>query len=515
MSTSMPILANIKTNDNYEHQPIGYKFIDSQRSMGYKLKRAIAEHVDNAIDATARKIQVVLLGDKRSAIEEIVILDNGSGMDFDTLKNSFKLGADRVRSAGDLGYFGMGGTLGSLSFSAQKKTYTRGAGDNDFIGRSYDLDVCEDRDQWVTREESIIPSQYEELFTKTFGDKCAGTIIVHKALDKIRPQRGDQIKKQLAAYFGEIFCEYITLGNVEITVDGERVEATDPLHWNDPDTMQLVDEQYIFKGNTYRIQAVDLIRVAQREPSNYLSFNGRKPVLAQGGYFFRSNRLIKGALTNSNGLEGFWAQHPTSMFFRFKISFDAQMDQAMGVNVQKSHIDMVQGLGDQIATVLNPLLKEAKKRAKDKKGTITQPSRTLNLSKAASVANSQLVAPKKRKMSSRKGNNVASVAAAQNKSTQTKAQATPYSHIEVHLGKRSQPVTLKGKNVEINLDHPYIDKYYVNANSETRDAVLSFFTSLLMAETEIGEVDNCNVTVVFDNFFDKFNSKLRAWVGLV
>ena len=65
--------------------------------------------VDNAIDANATSISLwIILGDKGS-IQQIDVIDNGTGMDTTTLNEAMKLGSLTEKNHSfELGKFGMG-----------------------------------------------------------------------------------------------------------------------------------------------------------------------------------------------------------------------------------------------------------------------------------------------------------------------------------------------------------------------------------------------------------------------
>jgi len=105
----------------FRPQPPKYKWIESQRNMGYNIKTATSEHIDNASDARCNRVNIIFRGELRSRVKEIIIMDDGFGMDFETLLNSFEFGAVRERQTYECGKFGQGGSLGSLSYAARKK----------------------------------------------------------------------------------------------------------------------------------------------------------------------------------------------------------------------------------------------------------------------------------------------------------------------------------------------------------------------------------------------------------
>ena len=135
--------------ESFEIAEFGWNFIKNFRSGRYTTASLINELVDNSDDAGAKKVWIDLVSKKGESnkITEIVVADNGHGMDFDTLKGSFKIGFDRPnRTSKQNGKFGMGGTVGCLSVCKNKLVITRHK--SGMWARYYDLDDVKQRDAW-------------------------------------------------------------------------------------------------------------------------------------------------------------------------------------------------------------------------------------------------------------------------------------------------------------------------------------------------------------------------------
>ena len=129
--------------------------LESIRSVGYSLKEAISDLIDNSISANASSIRVVinLEGDG-----EFHLIDNGDGMDHQKLVSSFRLGSTNpkiTRGENDLGRFGMGLKTASLS---QCRSVTAASKQNNYVvTRTLDLDQVRKQKKWVIGEKEIKP----------------------------------------------------------------------------------------------------------------------------------------------------------------------------------------------------------------------------------------------------------------------------------------------------------------------------------------------------------------------
>ena len=88
------------------------------KSLGanHTLESAIADLVDNSIDARASRVSIRLLT-RNDRLAQVEVLDNGSGMDGVAANAAMTIGYQRDYSEGDLGHFGMGLKAASFGHS--------------------------------------------------------------------------------------------------------------------------------------------------------------------------------------------------------------------------------------------------------------------------------------------------------------------------------------------------------------------------------------------------------------
>jgi len=95
-------------------------FIQATRDSGYKsLGSAIAELIDNSIEANARHITVTINKPKTEGDEpSVLVADDGYGMDANTLQHSLRFGwSSRFNQRISHGRYGMGLPNASLSYA--------------------------------------------------------------------------------------------------------------------------------------------------------------------------------------------------------------------------------------------------------------------------------------------------------------------------------------------------------------------------------------------------------------
>src|SRR4051794_20441548 len=82
----------------------------------HTFESAIADLVDNAVDANASRVSVRLLT-KDDRLVQVEIVDDAQGMDSDRVDDAMTLGHQREYGAHDLGHFGVGMKAASFSHS--------------------------------------------------------------------------------------------------------------------------------------------------------------------------------------------------------------------------------------------------------------------------------------------------------------------------------------------------------------------------------------------------------------
>jgi len=186
----------------------------AQRASGYRSTTyALAEIIDNSFDANATEVNIYFLEKKhggRRRVEEIVILDNGTGMPADILQSALQFGkttntdiAEVVRSK-KKGKFGFGLPNASLSQCPSVHVYSWTNGDQ---GANYVyLDLQE-----VIRTQSIeipklekvgIPDYYSNFLPK-LGK--TGTIVSWRRCDRLTNTKGETLIGNAHAVLGRLY----------------------------------------------------------------------------------------------------------------------------------------------------------------------------------------------------------------------------------------------------------------------------------------------------------------------
>lgn len=157
--------------------------MESTRAIGYSLEAAIADIIDNSISAKALNIWVNFFPIDQAYI---AILDDGIGMNSETINNAMQYGSKNPsdsRDSNDLGRFGLG--LKTASLSQCKVLTVVSKKGNDIEARQWDIDYVISTGEWSLGilEDEEIESLPEIEKLKNMDN---GTLVIWKNLDRLK-----------------------------------------------------------------------------------------------------------------------------------------------------------------------------------------------------------------------------------------------------------------------------------------------------------------------------------------
>jgi Histidine kinase-, DNA gyrase B-, and HSP90-like ATPase len=212
--------------------------VESQRRSGYRNTAAAArEIVDNALEAGAKKVQVIFdyprersKHERAEAVTGIAFIDDGSGMIPDMARYALTWGGGTHFDDHDfIGKFGFGLPNASINQCKRVDVYTRTSSKEKF-SHAY-LDIEEYSEHGI---QSIPPADEAELpaFVQEFLDRNRekldhGTVVVWTKLDRLSMKMKAPLKEHLVDDFGVVY-RYL-LPNFDLLVEGQKVDAMDPL----------------------------------------------------------------------------------------------------------------------------------------------------------------------------------------------------------------------------------------------------------------------------------------------
>lgn len=216
---------------------VGDAFIRGMRDIGYKnTSFAMAELIDNAIQAGAKKVDIVFGFDGGVKPTKIAVIDNGHGMEPKMVRAALIWGAGtRADNRDGFGKYGYGLPSASVSQCHRVTVYSLVPGGEWY--RSY-LDIDEIKNGlWTNGNRIVMPEEQAEQPPEfvirhlkehdRWNDFHHGSVIVWEGIDRVEPKTRDPLRSALLTNLGVIYRNFLL--DTPMTVDGINVQPCDPL----------------------------------------------------------------------------------------------------------------------------------------------------------------------------------------------------------------------------------------------------------------------------------------------
>jgi hypothetical protein len=348
----------LRSNANVENLPNPAKLLDSLRSTGYDNYNAIADIVDNSIDADANKIFIDIFQDHGDF--KIIIADDGKGMDYHTLDEALKLGSETEKDyQSDLGRFGMGLSTASLSMSKRTEVITKDKSGK-LLKSITDLDWVRETNKFSKFLDVAIEDD-KKLFVKYLDNSPTGTLVILSKSDRIQNTNKTVFANTLKKQLSRVFRRFLEAGK-EMRICNEKIQSFDPLFLDDEKTRVYSDEEYEIKIQKGDKIYEDTLRIKFVILPDYGSAGNRDRGINyqnQGFYVVRNQREL---FAGSN-LDGIFTKDAHLNRFRAEIYFSGALDDLMGVHFTKRSISIDQALHDKIKEFSRSQITEIQKIA--------------------------------------------------------------------------------------------------------------------------------------------------------
>lgn len=285
--------------------------------IGYELEHALADLIDNSIDAGARGVEVTLFRDDR-AIVAVSIADDGCGMTAERLHEGMRFAARTSHDASDLGTFGMGMKTASFSQCRSMAVMAR---------TGAVVSACRwthaSMKSWACQ--LLEPAGASERFASAYSalgmPRQGGTVVLWEDLDRMETGAGESdldefledLLGRLEVHLGLTFHRFIAKKRFAIHLTVRRVnsrisfprpvQALDPFGYavsgkpNYP-----VDLETSVPGLGKLVLSAHVWPARSADPAFLLG--RRTGTHAQGFYFYRNNRLVQAGGWNGALLDG-------------------------------------------------------------------------------------------------------------------------------------------------------------------------------------------------------------------
>lgn len=273
----------------------------------HELATALADLVDNAIDADARRVHIRFLT-RGGTLTDLLVMDDGRGMDGAAIDAAMTFARTRAYDEHDLGHYGLGLKAASLSQADVLDVCSRAAGGVP-VGRR----ITKDAPSCV---ETLDPHQVgDALARQPFripgADAPHGTVVhwrgFRTALVSPDPdERAEWLNERVEEvrdHLGLVFHRILARSRVEIGIDefaldlGEagstrKVRGLDPLAGAVAGVRPMALDGAV-DGRPFRLTTVILSEHALRDPAVLASARSSTAAGGQGLYVYRRDRLLQ------------------------------------------------------------------------------------------------------------------------------------------------------------------------------------------------------------------------------
>lgn len=351
-----------RTDDDLSLPPNAEQLINALRQIGYSFEQAVADLVDNCVNAKAKNVLVRVLYNDQS-IQGLLVVDDGHGMTSKTLDKAMRFGAHEEAGDMSLGKFGMGMKLASFSHAKTLSVNTVSGGH--VSGRRWTVEgisrnwTC----SWIPTKE--VTAAISEPYLDLDLSRC-GTVISWSRIDRLASSKNGveatilQLFNRLKVHLGLHFHRFIETNRLRIRMDSKHEEdgvadrttevvALNPFRYPESGSPDFPQSFFVNIPEIGKIAAVAHIWPPNSKSSEYKL--GNKAAARQGFYFYRHDRLIQAG--GWNGVVEHETEPHTSLA-RVAVDLPDSMDEHFGLNVQKSLVIVPPPFADSVQQSISP-----------------------------------------------------------------------------------------------------------------------------------------------------------------
>lgn len=356
----MSLLAQLKAVKQSVIRPHAAGTVQAFRRIGYDIQVALADLIDNSVDAHASNVLIRFLR-TRSSIERILIVDDGRGMSGRKLQEAMQFGGQIRHNQKDLGKFGIG--LKAASFSQCRSVSVVSRQGASIAGMRWTIDTIDKG--WKC--DHLDPTEIDALMSSPWygvNPDAHGTLILWEELDHLPAdqvevaKRLNKLTKEVSQHLGLVFHRFLAQRKIRIFVDTYNVEsglAGPPTEVNplDPFGYQRTGHKaypvrfFMKLDNLPRfVLEAHIWPPKSKDPG--FTLGGGRVASRQGFYFYRNDRLIQ-----SGGWNGWRANdsEPHLSLARLSIDLGPEFDSEFQLNVQKTSLNLPPGFFTQLEKV--------------------------------------------------------------------------------------------------------------------------------------------------------------------
>lgn len=356
--------------------PSAGRLMQSLRDVGYDLPSAVADLIDNSIDANARHVELTFHPDGPSSW--VRVTDDGIGMTPRGLEEAMRYGSDADYDDRSLGHFGLGLKTASMSQCRRLTVASRSRASGRVTIRRWDLDAVIRRDSWALQRVALreAPARLRDALPAD-----GGTVVLWEGLDRMLPRRPtpgltarvmrtavEEVRGHLQMVFHRFLSGEAFAGRhrLELVLDGEALTPWDPFARSEPHTRVLPvqtldcaadDTPVELTVAPYILPAQQLFSSAD---AHRRSAGPNRWNRHQGFYVYRRDRLLQ-----AGGWNRLRTLDEHAKLARIAIDLPAGYEQLFSVDVAKMRVSFPEEVRPQLRAVAAGAVAAAQERYRD------------------------------------------------------------------------------------------------------------------------------------------------------
>lgn len=350
-------------------------FIEATRDTGYKSTgSAIAELIDNALEANAKHVDVLI---QESPNDKVIrVIDDGTGMRPAVLRLALQFGGStRFGSRMATGRYGMGLPNGALSQARRLEVFT-------WTNASRIWTSYLDADEIATNSLRAVPTP--RIANSSIRPRTrSGTVVVLSKCDRLNCNDTQTLQHKLLAEFGRIFRRAINDGRL-IRVNGIPARPFDPLFLASDGNLS--GAKLYGPPLEYKLRVPTFVK--SRESVSVISVRFSELPIQKWHQFSNENKNDLGIAKNAGvsivraGREidygwyfmGTKRKENYDDWWRCEVAFAPELDELFGVTHSKQKINPTQLLSSILTPEIERIARELNSRVRHKYASIKSES---------------------------------------------------------------------------------------------------------------------------------------------
>jgi hypothetical protein len=325
------------------------RIVDAFKNIGYSLSAAVADLVDNSVDAAASTVLIRFFHTEDELVS-LVVVDDGLGMREEAIDRAMQFGGRRRYGDSDIGMYGMGLKSASLS-QADSVTVLSKAARSKAVGRRWTEAQAKAGWKCDIIAQNFVTEELQRPWLAGLDTTRSGTIIrwdhvkdFQKASGRVAPYLRS-MRLAIANHLGLQLHRFLEADRLHIFIDAEdittgevgaqtEVAALDPFSYPMSGADGYPKKFHISIPGMEGIEATAHIWPARSKNPGY-KLGGGAVSRRQGFYFYRNDRLIQAGGWNNYRDDA----EPHLSLARVEIDLPKHLEAFFSIRFNKNGVD--------------------------------------------------------------------------------------------------------------------------------------------------------------------------------